>query len=102
MPREVVENGLPAAALAEGVVVPELRIGVDADATQAFDYFRKAAESGVALAVAQMASAYADGSGVARDVGEARRLYRKAIELGVDGAEEALAALAEADVAAAD
>ncbi len=58
---------------------------VDADAVEAFKWYRKAAEQGLAEAQRSLGDCYRGGEGVAKDLEQAVKWYRKAAEQGHAG-----------------
>ena len=64
--------------------------GVPKDAVQASNWFRKAAEQGVAIAQAALGSMYKNGDGVPKDAAQAVTWNRKAAEQGYAAAQSSL------------
>jgi TPR repeat protein len=60
----------------------ETGAGVGKDETEAFKWYRKAADVGVASAMNKLGVMYANGSGVGKDTTEAIRWYRAAAAAG--------------------
>jgi TPR repeat protein len=60
----------------------EIGAGVKQDAGEAFKWYSKAADKGVAAAMNKLGTMYANGTGVTQDMHEAIRWYRAAAAAG--------------------
>ena len=67
--------------------------GVPKDGTKAIEWYRKAADQGVAIAQSNLGSMHDTGDGIPEDDAKAAFWYRKAAELGDAGAQNSLGAM---------
>jgi TPR repeat protein len=67
--------------------------GIEADNNEAFKWYMKAAEHGIAAAQWKVGCAYDTGIGVDRNIFKARRWYEAALKNGYEGAKEGLVGL---------
>jgi TPR repeat protein len=65
--------------------------GAERSAAEAVVWYRKAMERGNAAGAKALAALHRDGRRVAKDIGEARRLFQRAVELGSESAAAELA-----------
>jgi TPR repeat protein len=67
--------------------------GVAQDYDEAREWYQKAADAGLAMAMNNLGWLYMNGRGVAQDYGKAREWYQKAADAGLAQAKEALSLL---------
>jgi TPR repeat protein len=86
--RHAASNGLPEAALALGDLIAQMIArgegpgGSEAAARQAAQWYRQAADAGIAAAQFKLGNAYFAGAGVPRDFAQAQGWYQRAAQQG--------------------